>query len=71
VIERVELTLIELKPKVKRTDAIQSFTAQETPIVRVFDRDGARVPAATPSAPAALISVAADHPRRVSSVGCR
>ena len=41
VIERVELTLIELKPKVKRTDAIQSFVAQETPIVRVFDRDGA------------------------------
>ena len=41
VIERVELTLIELKPKVKRTDAIQSFVAQETPILRVFDRDGA------------------------------
>jgi L-alanine-DL-glutamate epimerase-like enolase superfamily enzyme len=40
-IERVELTLIELKPKVKRTDAIQSFVAQETPIVRLFDRDGA------------------------------
>ena len=40
-IERVELALVELKPKVKRTDAIQSFVAQETPIVRVFDRDGA------------------------------
>ena len=40
-IERVELTLVELKPKVKRTDAIQSFVAQETPIVRIFDRDGA------------------------------
>src|SRR5262245_35604048 len=40
-IERIELTLVELKPKVKRTDAIQSFVAQETPIVRVIDRDGA------------------------------
>ena len=40
-IERIELALVELKPKVKRTDAIQSFVAQETPIVRIFDRDGA------------------------------
>jgi L-alanine-DL-glutamate epimerase-like enolase superfamily enzyme len=40
-IERVEITLVDLKPKVKRTDAIQSFVSQETPIVRVFDRDGA------------------------------
>ena len=41
LIERIELTRVDLKPKVKRTDAIQSFVAQETPIVRVFDRDGA------------------------------
>src|SRR5256886_6158336 len=41
IIERVELSLVELKPKVRRTDAIQSFVSQETPIVRVFDRDGA------------------------------
>jgi L-alanine-DL-glutamate epimerase-like enolase superfamily enzyme len=40
-IERIELTLVDLEPKVKRTDAIQSFVLQETPIVRVFDRDGA------------------------------
>lgn len=40
-IERLELTLVDLEPKVKRTDAIQSFVSQETPIVRVFDRDGA------------------------------
>ena len=40
-IERVEIALVDLKPKVKRTDAIQSFVSQETPIVRVFDRDGA------------------------------
>jgi L-alanine-DL-glutamate epimerase-like enolase superfamily enzyme len=41
VIERIELKLVELKPKVARSDAIQSFVAQETPIVRVFDGDGA------------------------------
>jgi L-alanine-DL-glutamate epimerase-like enolase superfamily enzyme len=40
-IERVEIVLVDLKPKVKRTDAIQSFVSQETPIVRVFDREGA------------------------------
>jgi len=41
VIERVEIMLVDLKPKVRRTDAIQSFVSQETPIVRVFDSDGA------------------------------
>jgi L-alanine-DL-glutamate epimerase-like enolase superfamily enzyme len=40
-IERVEITLVDLKPPVKRTDAIQSFVSQETPIVRIHDRDGA------------------------------
>src|SRR6266700_3770882 len=40
-IERIELSFVDLKPKVRRTDAIQSFVSQETPIVRVFDRDGA------------------------------
>lgn len=39
-IERVELSFVVLEPKVKRTDAIQSFVAQETPLVRIFDRDG-------------------------------
>jgi L-alanine-DL-glutamate epimerase-like enolase superfamily enzyme len=39
-IERIELALVDLEPKVRRTDAIQSFVLQETPIVRVFDRDG-------------------------------
>jgi L-alanine-DL-glutamate epimerase-like enolase superfamily enzyme len=39
-IERIELALVDLEPKVRRTDAIQSFVSQETPIVRVFDRDG-------------------------------
>jgi L-alanine-DL-glutamate epimerase-like enolase superfamily enzyme len=40
-IERIELALVDLEPKVRRTDAIQSFVLQETPIVRAFDRDGA------------------------------
>ena len=33
--------MVDLAPKVKRTDAIQSFVSQETPIVRIFDADGA------------------------------
>src|ERR1700693_832758 len=41
LIERVEITLVDLKPPARRTDAIQSFVSQETPIVRIFDRDGA------------------------------
>jgi len=40
-IERVEILMVDLKPKVVRTDAIQSFASQETPIVRVTDADGA------------------------------
>jgi L-alanine-DL-glutamate epimerase-like enolase superfamily enzyme len=40
-IVRVEVSLVDLVPKVKRTDAIQSFTSQETPIVRIVTDDGA------------------------------
>ena len=40
-IERVEVLMVDLKPKVKRVDAIQSFVSQETPIVRIFCADGA------------------------------
>lgn len=40
-IERIELSFVDLKPKVRRTDAIQSFVSQQTPLVRIFDRDGA------------------------------
>ena len=40
-IEKVELRLVDIKPKVKRTDAIQSFVSQETPIVTITDSDGA------------------------------
>jgi len=40
VIRHVEICMVDLKPKVRRTDAIQSFDSQETPIVRITDRDG-------------------------------
>lgn len=40
-IEQVEIRMVDLKPKVKRVDAIQSFISQETPIVRITDADGA------------------------------
>ena len=40
-ITRVEALMVDLVPKVKRTDAIQSFVSQETPIVRITDADGA------------------------------
>lgn len=40
-IVRVEALMLDLKPKVRRVDAIQSFVSQETPIVRITDADGA------------------------------
>ena len=40
-ITKVEVFLVDLKPTMKRTDAIQSFVSQETPIVRITDADGA------------------------------
>lgn len=40
-IERIEILMVDLKPKVKRVDAIQSFVSQETPMVRITDADGA------------------------------
>jgi L-alanine-DL-glutamate epimerase-like enolase superfamily enzyme len=40
-IERVEILMVDLVPKVKRVDAIQSFVSQETPFVRITDADGA------------------------------
>jgi L-alanine-DL-glutamate epimerase-like enolase superfamily enzyme len=39
-IVRIEACLVDLQPKVKRTDAIQSFVSQETPILRIEDADG-------------------------------
>jgi len=39
-IVRVEILQVDLTPKVKRTDAIQSFVKQETPFVRITDSDG-------------------------------
>jgi len=40
-IVRVELLQVDLQPPVVRTDAIQSFVKQETPIVRIIADDGA------------------------------
>ena len=42
LIERVEVFHVDLPPKVVRTDAIQSFAKQETPIVRITCADGAQ-----------------------------
>ena len=39
-VDRVEVLMVDLQPKVKRTDAIQAFVSQETPIVRIFSDDG-------------------------------
>jgi L-alanine-DL-glutamate epimerase-like enolase superfamily enzyme len=41
VIERIEILQVNLPPKVVRTDAIQSFVTQETPMVRITCGDGA------------------------------
>jgi L-alanine-DL-glutamate epimerase-like enolase superfamily enzyme len=40
-IDHIELFMVDLAPKVRRVDAIQSFVSQETPIVRITDADGA------------------------------
>jgi L-alanine-DL-glutamate epimerase-like enolase superfamily enzyme len=40
-ITHIEAWMLDLKPKVRRTDAIQSFVSQETPMVRITDSDGA------------------------------
>lgn len=40
-IVRLEIRQIDLAPPVVRTDAIQSFVTQETPLVRIWDADGA------------------------------
>ncbi len=39
-ITSVEILQVDLTPKVKRTDAIQAFIAQETPMVRITTADG-------------------------------
>jgi L-alanine-DL-glutamate epimerase-like enolase superfamily enzyme len=40
-IKSVEILQVDLPPKVRRTDAIQSFVTQETPILRITCADGA------------------------------
>ncbi len=39
-ITRVEALMVNLVPRVRRVDAIQSFVSQETPIIRIHDADG-------------------------------
>ena len=39
-ITRAEIFQVDLKPKVARSDAIQTFSLQETPMLRVFCDDG-------------------------------
>ncbi len=39
-ITRVEILQVDLAPKVKRTDAIQAFITQETPMLRIHTSDG-------------------------------
>lgn len=39
-ITHAELMMVDLKPQATRTDAIQSFVSQETPILRLTDADG-------------------------------
>src|SRR5262245_10441870 len=41
MIEKVDILQVNLPPKVRRTDAIQSFVTQETPFVRITCADGA------------------------------
>jgi len=38
----IEILQVDLPPKVVRSDAIQSFLTQETPIVRITADDGAQ-----------------------------
>jgi L-alanine-DL-glutamate epimerase-like enolase superfamily enzyme len=40
-IDQVEIFMLDLPPKVRRVDAIQSFVSQETPMVRIRTDDGA------------------------------
>ncbi len=41
-ITHVDICMVNLVPQVKRTDAIQSFVSQETPLVTITDADGAK-----------------------------
>ncbi len=39
-IAKVEIFMVDLQPKVRRTDAIQAFDSQQTPFVKITDSDG-------------------------------
>jgi hypothetical protein len=53
-IERGEIRIVDLKPKVKRVDAIQSFVSRETPSC------GSSTPMARPALPIAIRSIYSD-----------
>lgn len=40
IITRIKLQMVDIVPKVKRIDAIQSFVSQETPLVTIYDSNG-------------------------------
>ncbi len=42
IIRHIDIRMVDLAPKVRRTDAIQSFVSQETPIVTITESDGAK-----------------------------
>ncbi|MDD7970893.1 mandelate racemase/muconate lactonizing enzyme family protein [Roseinatronobacter alkalisoli] len=42
LIRSVEIRMVDLAPRTRRTDAIQSFVSQETPLVTITDADGAQ-----------------------------
>ncbi|NOZ32302.1 MAG: mandelate racemase/muconate lactonizing enzyme family protein, partial [Alphaproteobacteria bacterium] len=39
-IVKVEIAMVDLAPRVERTDAIQAFVSQETPLVTITDSEG-------------------------------
>jgi L-alanine-DL-glutamate epimerase-like enolase superfamily enzyme len=63
-ISRVEVLQVDLAPKVKRTDAIQAFITQETPIVRIFtddDAEGAGYTYTIGSGGSSVVALIRDH----------
>ena len=42
IIRHLDIRMVDLVPKVRRTDAIQSYASQETPIVTITDAEGAQ-----------------------------
>lgn len=75
-IEAVEIWQVNLPPKVVRTDAIQSFVTQETPLVRITCADGAQGIGYTytiGTGGSSVIALLRDHlaPRLIGRDACR